>query len=154
MLLIEHYVSQSPIHGLGVFTSLFVPRGALVWQFNPLIDRIIHETALIELPQHVVQLIRTHAEYIQQSGYYILGADGDYYMNHSDEPTLVDNKTTMFAARDLRPGDELTCDYKLVTVASFDPSAAISGSTVVQYDNFHERTLRRLPPTRSIKNTG
>jgi uncharacterized protein len=132
MLLIDHYVAPSAIHGLGVFTTLFVPRGALVWQFNPLIDRTIHETALIDLPQSTVQLIRTHSEYFSKTGNYILGADGDYYMNHSDEPSLFDNKTTMLAARNLEPGDELTCDYRLVTVAAFNPDTAYKRQSAIK----------------------
>jgi hypothetical protein len=42
-------------------------------------------------------------------------------MNHSDNPNLVDGGEKMFAARDIAIGDELTCDYRIVKVATFHP---------------------------------
>lgn len=62
----------------------------------------------------------THAEYVASRNAFILGNDADIFMNHSDEPTLVDAGTAMYAARTIEPGEELTCDYHVVQVLGYD----------------------------------
>ena len=44
-------------------------------------------------------------------------------MNHADEPNIADAGDTMYAARDIAPGEELLCDYRAVRVVAFDPDA-------------------------------
>jgi SET domain-containing protein len=121
MLLTDHYISKSKIHGMGVFSAASIKAGTVVWEYNSVLDIKIQEQSLIGLPQHVVDRIKTHAEYFPTEKYYILGTDGDYYMNHSDDPNLIDGGEKMFAARDIAIGEEMTCDYRIVKVATFDP---------------------------------
>lgn len=123
MLLIEHYVAPSPVHGLGVFSRHFVAKGTLIWSVHPLIDREICESELHSLPSHVVTLIHTHGEYLPERSVFRLSADGGYYMNHSDTPNLADHGNEMFAARDIEPGEELFCDYRIAKVLAFDPDS-------------------------------
>lgn len=123
MLLIEHYVAPSPVHGLGVFSRHFVAKGTLVWSVHPVIDREIRESELHSFPPHVVALIHTHSEYLLERRVFRLSADGGYYMNHSDTPNLVDAGDEMFAARDIQPSDELFCDYRIAKVMAFDPDS-------------------------------
>lgn len=148
MLLVEHSVSKSKIHGLGVFTTHFVRSGQLIWQFHPFVDRIIPEAEMVDFPKHTVNLIRTHAEYFPDLGYYVLASDGDYYMNHEDHPTLIDEGTHMYAARDLEPGEELTCDYRVVNVAAFhpdnvNPETGTHAGILTQAEISHYSNVRR-----------
>jgi SET domain-containing protein len=121
MLLTDHYIAKSKIHGMGVFSAESIKAGSIVWEYNSVLDIKIHEKSLLGLPKHVVDRIRTHSEYFPAEKYFILGTDGDYYMNHSDDPNLVDGGEKMFAVRDIGVGEELTCDYRIVKVATFDP---------------------------------
>lgn len=121
MLLIEHYVAPSQVHGLGVFSTRFVPRGTLVWAAHPIIDREISESELQGLPPHVVALIEMHSEFLPAKNLFRLSADGGYYMNHSDVPNLLDCGEEMFACRNIHAGDELFCDYRIAKVVAFDP---------------------------------
>ena len=123
MLLIDHYVAESDIHGLGVFSAQSVKRDDLTWEFNPVIDREIPREKLSDLPDHVVEKIYKHAWYHPENNCFWLAADGDYFMNHSDMPTMEVRGHSFVAARDLVFGDELTCDYRVVKVFDFDPSA-------------------------------
>lgn len=123
MLLVDHYVAESGIHGLGVFSAQSVKRDDLIWEFNPIIDREIPEEKLSDLPDHVVAKIYKHAWYHPENNCFWLAADGDYFMNHSDMPTMEIRGHSFVAARDLVIGDELTCDYRVVKVFDFDPSA-------------------------------
>jgi uncharacterized protein len=131
LLVIEHYVAPSTVHGLGVFTKHFIPKGSLVWRFHRVIDREITRADLEGLPEHVVESIKTHAEYLPSRDVFRLGGDGDYYMNHSDEPNVLDRGVSAFAARDICAGEELLCDYRTVRVAAFDPDEQAPSSSLV-----------------------
>lgn len=119
MLLVPHYVAPSQIHGFGCFSSSNVDKGERIWEFHPLIDRVIHEADLASLPVHVVKLIRNHAEFIPDENVFRLAADGDFFMNHSNDPNfeLFGNHAT--ARRTIFIGEEITCDYHFVKVWSF-----------------------------------
>ena len=121
MLVVEHFVAPSPVHGLGVFSKVFIPKGALVWRVHPIFDREISKDELTTLPPHVVQSVMTHAEYLPARDLFRLSADGAFFMNHSDAPNVVDAGDVMHAARDIAAGEELLCDYRSVRVVAFDP---------------------------------
>ena len=120
MFLVEHFVGKSRIHGLGVFISKPIKRRSLIWKFDPDFDIEISCHLVSSLSKHDMQFILNHAEYISETDSFRLGNDGDIFMNHSDTPSLSDYGDFMLAARDLRAGDELTCDYRTVRVLGFD----------------------------------
>ena len=124
MLLVDHYVAKSEIHGLGVFSAEDLGAGEALWVFNELVDREIPEERLPELPNHVRDKIYTHAWHRAELKCFWLSADGDYFMNHSDTPTLELREHSFVASRNIKIGDELTCDYRVVKVAAFDPSSS------------------------------
>ncbi|TCM75897.1 SET domain-containing protein-lysine N-methyltransferase [Rhodovulum steppense] len=122
MLLVKHYVAPSPIHGLGLFLVEPVKAGQIVWKYEPTFDTEIPEALLHYLLDPYAEAVRENAEYLSARGVFRLGNDGDIFMNHSDQPTLVDLGEEMRAVRDLGSGEELTCDYRMVNVLGFDPS--------------------------------
>jgi uncharacterized protein len=123
LLLIEYYVAESSVHGLGVFSKHFIPNGTLVWRAHPAVDRVILRSELDGLPEHVVENIKRHAEYLPEKDVFRLAADGDYFMNHADTPNLRDEGDLVYASRDIMAGEELLCDYRVVRVLAFDPDA-------------------------------
>lgn len=120
MLIVPHFVARSAIHGLGVFAAKKIDKGEVVWRFDPDFD--------VEIPYDLVEhfldadreTVLNHAEYIPSKNAFILGNDADIFMNHSEAPSLVDAGATMYAARNIQEGEELTCDYQVVTVLGFD----------------------------------
>ena len=119
MLLIRHFIAPSPIHGLGCFSSVKVSKGEKVWEFHPIIDRIISLADLSTLPDHVAEKVQIHAEFMPDAGIFRLAADGAFFMNHADDPNLEDFGDWMVARRDIEIGEEITCDYRIVKVWSF-----------------------------------
>lgn len=133
MLLVPHYVAPSPIHGLGCFSSKNVKKGERIWEFHPLIDRVISESDLSALPAHIVKLIQTHAEFIPRESVFRLAADGAFFMNHSDDPNFEDFGDFAVAGRYISIGDEITCDYRVVKVWTFPVDAlTVSQTTTLQ----------------------
>jgi hypothetical protein len=119
VLLVNHYVNRSKIHGLGVFTHEPITAGSLVWRFDPMFDVEIPVSFIGGFSEEIVQMIWHHAEYLEHLGVFRLGCDGDMFMNHSASPTLIDCGDEMRAAHDLHAGTELTCDYSHVCVLGF-----------------------------------
>lgn len=112
MILFEHYIAPSKIHGLGVFSAVNIKMNSKVWEFNACIDIVIKKSDLSRLPDHVVRRIETRAEFYEDEQVFVLGADGDSFMNHSDNPNLYHKGRELFASKDIIPGEELTCNYR------------------------------------------
>lgn len=125
MLLIEHYVAPSQIHGFGVYSAEFAPKGEKVWEFHPAIDRIVPASDFEGLPKHVLTLIESRAEYLKDRNAFLTSLDGDQFTNHSDEPNTVKFGSGLAAARDIHPGDEITCDYRQTLVLGYDPDTGL-----------------------------
>ena len=119
MLLVKHFVSTSAIHNLGLFLGEDVVKGRRIWRFEPDFDVEIPAEMLARLDQESRDVVLHCAEYFDDRKVYRLGNDADIFMNHSDEPTLLDLGDTLVAARDLSAGEELTCDYRTVHVVGY-----------------------------------
>ena len=128
MLLVDHFVAKSNLHGLGVFTKNAIKKGDLVWIVHPLIDIKIQEDDIADLPDHVKKRIRCHTEYHPAGRYFILSADGDSWMNHADVPNIDDRGREMFAARDICAGEEMTIDYRKIVILDFYDDFEISNT--------------------------
>jgi uncharacterized protein len=125
VLLIDHYVAKSTIHGLGAFSAEFVPKGQKVWEFHPAINRIVPAEALEGLPGYVLSLIESRAEYLKEQDAFLTSLDGDQFTNHSNDPNTCKLEDGWFASRDIHPGDELTCDYRETVILGFDPETGL-----------------------------
>ena len=121
MLLFEHYIAQSPIHGLGVYSAVKVHKGTKILAFHPSIDRIIPASDFEGLPRHVLALIESRAEYLEGQHAFLTSLDGDQFMNHSDEPNTVRIGDEWFASKDIFQGDEITCCYRETLILAFNP---------------------------------
>ena len=121
MLLIPHYIAQSDIHGMGVFSAIDLRRGDLVWRYNSQRDLVITLDDFRNLTFQRRNDVINHAQWYPNQKHFVLGCDGDYFMNHADDATLSDHGHTMAAARNIKKGTELTCDYRVVQVLGFQP---------------------------------
>lgn len=117
MLLVRTVRKSSSIHGLGVFADQPIPRGTPTWRFTPGIDVAIHPELMDRIPEASRDQFLTYAYLDIRTGLYVLCADDARFMNHSDDPSVrgdYDAEPVFgldVAARDIAPGEELTCDY-------------------------------------------
>lgn len=108
MLLVSTYVARSKIEGNGLFAREFIPKGTLVWEFNPKFDREFTEEDLNNLPEIAKDFVKKYSYKDQVTGNYILSSDNAKFMNHSSNPNIdINNK----ASKDIYPGEEITCNY-------------------------------------------
>lgn len=125
MLLVKSFLKFSDIHGVGCFAAEDIKAGQVVWKFDPILDVELDAEKISEFPESVQSFLFMYA-YGQQTGTkktFILCGDHARHMNHSDNPNLIeagDGNAFNIAARDIKAGEELTCDYNAFdTDASF-----------------------------------
>ena len=127
VLLVRTTVRESDIHGLGVFAAEPIRKGQPIWAFEPEIDRIIPEADLARYPAHVADFLETYCEYFPEAGVLVLSGDNDRFTNHSDRPNSVvvlpnRPEARVVAARHIRAGDEITCDYAVIRCRKYSLS--------------------------------
>jgi SET domain-containing protein len=118
MWLIETYVAESKIHGLGVFTKVPIKKGEIAWRFEPTFDRMFTRQQFAALPAVAQNFIHIRGFLDKEKNLYFLGGDFDLFTNHSDEPNLVvdpnyagEFSADLIAIRDIIAGEELTNNY-------------------------------------------
>jgi SET domain-containing protein len=109
------YLGPSKIHGIGCYSDIVVRKGEFVRVFSPEDSRWIPLKKAHASPQK--DLIKKFG--IRLSGGYwapldFLRISVGWYMNHSERPNLQsdDGDVTYFALKDIRPGEEVTMDYR------------------------------------------
>lgn len=123
MFRVPTYVAPSPIAGVGVFTSVSIPSGTLVWDFTEGVDLRLDPAVVAAVPEPLGSRIRMYC-YEEPEGTLVLCGDNAKFMNHSFEPNCDDRGLYTVALRDIAVDEELTCDYR-----AFDAESARSGLT-------------------------
>ncbi len=108
-------IRRSRIAGLGVFAAEAIPRRRLVIEFTG--DRITRAEALRRWRMRGRPKRITYARLNRQWIIDPWNGNGSVYINHSCEPNLYQCKLPghylLFSLKRIRPGEELTFDYKL-----------------------------------------
>ena len=111
------YLGPSSIHGIGCFADADIRKGELVRIWDGDDSRWIPLARAHASPQ--VHLIKRFG--IRNSkGYWaprdFLRISTGWYMNHSDDPNIGsdDEDVTYHAVRDIKAGEELVMDYRLM----------------------------------------
>lgn len=94
--------------------------GTVIWEFTPEVDWRIPVDDFERFPEPYRGWLLRYV-YREPDGYYVLCGDNGKFMNHSFEPNCddVDGPFTV-AKRDIGPGEELTCDYRLFDLDSVE----------------------------------
>lgn len=102
--------------GIGIVATKLIPKGTIIWISDDL-DMTLKKDFVESLDETRRRMVDKYSYLSDDGDYYILHWDHARYMNHSFHPTCID---TIFefnlAARDIYPGEQLTCDYGIVGV--------------------------------------
>ena len=116
---VKTYVAPSAIEGIGVFAGELIPKGAVVWRFDPAIDRTFSPEFIAGQSLPVRDFLARYAYLDERIGTYVLCGDNARFMNHADVPNTVGSypenerpEGIDVAARDIAVGEELLCDYR------------------------------------------
>jgi len=112
MNLIKTYIDKSSIQGIGLFAGEFILKGKKIWELNGF-DLMLRER---NYEYWIANMTEEQLKYIKR---YIYFNDGDWiycsddakFKNHSKDPNTIVNKYDQYALKDIRIGEEITCDY-------------------------------------------
>ncbi|MBH5371100.1 SET domain-containing protein [Bradyrhizobium sp. CNPSo 4016] len=125
MLIVETILKADQFGGIGLFSATLLPKDELIWIHNPIVDIAVTPEQYETLPPTFQALLDKHAyprDYHIDDGVVEYNADNARFMNHSSQPnTYQDDDCRIFTARDVQPGEELTCNYLI-----FDPKCDLS----------------------------
>lgn len=120
MLLVKTKIGPSKISGMGLFADQPIKKGTTVWQFAPGFDIKISKEKLGALSAAAKEQFLKYAYLDGKTDEYILCFDDARFFNHSDDPNCEDIDTAVeteldvtTAAKDISPGEELTCNYRV-----------------------------------------
>ena len=104
-------IRKSPIDGRGCFATQFFPKGKKIAEYA---GELISEREV----ERRVRKRRKHRICAIDEGHHLDGArggNGTHYINHSCRPNsymrITHGHLLFMALRDIRPGEEITCDY-------------------------------------------
>ena len=123
MLLVKTKIAPSQIHGIGLFADQFIAEGAITWKMMPPFDLKVSQKDLLKLSDPAKEIFFMYSYYSLYSKKYVLCFDNDRFINHSDDPNIVEGEVLVggeeavsVAGRDIFPGEEMTCDYRLFDI--------------------------------------
>src|SRR3989338_1141236 len=110
MLLVKTKLKSSSIAGIGLFADEMIPKGTIVWKYNPVIDILLTKEQIGAFPQVVQEQIHNYAYFDGVFGGYMLCGDDARFFNHSDDPNCDDTPPSevTIATRDIMPDEEIT----------------------------------------------
>ena len=127
MLLVKTRIGPSTINGTGLFADQFIPQGSVIWKFTPGFDLRVTPEELKPLSEPARESFLKHCYVSRRSTHYVLCFDNARFFNHSDHPNVLDSDSPEseegidIAARDIYPGEELTCNYQDFDLAYIGP---------------------------------
>ena len=113
MLMVKTKIMPSQLHGIGLFADEDIPKGSVIWQFNPKIDLVLSKEEVEALPPAARHQMM-HYGFSTGNGKIVLVCDDNRFINWSDHPNVMDQddiESPSLAARDIAKGEELTSDY-------------------------------------------
>lgn len=119
MLTVQTFIQQSSIEGIGLFAAQFIPKGTVVWKFDPRFDLVFDPADVAQMSGVQRALVEKYAYLSSTSRKYIFSIDNTRFTNHSSlqnniEMVHVDDEpeTRALANRDIAIGEEILENYR------------------------------------------
>lgn len=104
--------------GIGLFADQDIPKGTTTWRFMPGLDLIVPEDILLQISEPSRAQFLNYCYVDKYTKHFILCFDDERFINHSKKPNVIQDKSESetegieIAARDIKAGEELLCDYE------------------------------------------
>jgi SET domain-containing protein len=115
MFIIPTLTGPSAIHGLGVFAARDISKDEIVWVFDAAVDIIIPDAEFERLSGKLKEFFEFYCyddKILAPSGC-IYCSDNGKFVNHSLDPNVIAIGHKQTALRDIKSGEEITCDYRI-----------------------------------------
>lgn len=112
MLTVKTIIKPSPVAGIGLFATEFIPKGSIVWTYKKKLDALFTKAEVSTFSPPSQEQFYNYAYFDKVYGKYLLCGDDGRFFNHSLIPNCDDSEEGVtIALRDIQPGEELTVDY-------------------------------------------
>ncbi|MBF0137611.1 MAG: SET domain-containing protein [Magnetococcus sp. DMHC-1] len=116
MLLVKTVIGPSQIHGIGLFANQVIEEGTLVGRLTQW-DVVVEREGL---PQQLDDFFMDYSIFTDRATQtaFQTYCDNMRFMNHSKQPNCLDRPNgDCVAVRKIYPGEEMTCDYGLISAS-------------------------------------
>ncbi len=114
MLLVETFIKESLVHGLGLYSKQLIPKGTVIWKYDSKTTKKYSFEQFKKLYHTLGKealLSFLNYSYIKSKSIYYI-QDNTRYINHSPNNNIAfKNENEEIATRDILPGDELLENY-------------------------------------------
>lgn len=111
MMVIKNYVAPSEVHGVGLFAGENIQKDQIIYVFNPVVDVVMKADRIESLGTEFARFMRMYAYCELNTREVIISIDNSKFMNHCEFPNTMWTFIYGWAAKNIREGEELTCDY-------------------------------------------
>lgn len=111
MLRVKTIVKEIPGKGLGLFADQDIPAGTVTWQYDEMLDPSYTENQVASMTEVAREWFMVYAYFDHSRSRYVLCADNERFINHSENPNIKATPDDEVAARDIKRGEEMTNDY-------------------------------------------
>lgn len=125
MLVVKTKITLSKIQGIGLFADQFIPKGTIIWKYDPRFDIYFDPIDVEAMSDLQKNLIINFAYLSKKSSKYVYSIDNTRFTNHSTNPNTAeddkfhtqDAEVCTVAVRDIQKGEEITIDYRAIDSA-------------------------------------
>lgn len=110
MLLVKTFIKRAGHKGLGLFAREFIPKLAICWVHDPIFVKLITWKRYEKFSD--VQKEFMHCYGTIRNGVWHLCIDDARFTNHSDNPNTAEDGSKSYAIKNIKKGDEITCNYR------------------------------------------
>jgi len=109
MLRVKTRVSKSEIAGLGLFADENIGKDQIIYQWVDRFEQTFSPEDYEKLSDLQKHFLRHYS--FRRNGLRVVSIDDDRFINHSDHPNTYERGTDTYALRDIKAGEEITCNY-------------------------------------------
>ncbi len=114
MLKIRTKIGKSKVHGIGLFADQFIPKNTVTWKYEPKLDLSITQKILDSIDLYSKKYFLYYSYFDKKRKKFILCSDNQRFINHTvnkNKENIMSTPDIDVAARDIKVGEELLCDY-------------------------------------------
>jgi SET domain-containing protein len=111
MMIVKNYVAPSAIHGVGLFAGEDLGQGTRIYDFVDGVDIVMTREQAAAHGAEFARFMKVFAYVNPGDRRMVISVDNSRFMNHADRPNTAWDERSGWATRDIRKGEEITCDY-------------------------------------------
>lgn len=111
MMIVKNYVAPSEIQGVGVFAGEDIRAGSRIYEFVEGVDIVMTREQAARFGVEFARFMRIFAYVDPADKTMVISVDNSRFMNHAEVPNTAWDQIYGWATRDIRCGEEITCDY-------------------------------------------